>query len=244
MDADEQELQEIQSAFTCGLAASDEEYRTQMNALSALHDQQLQGAMNEEQRRISWEQYYQKKDALLQECIERDREIIAIHAQRMKALEDRLCTTPSDIISPFWRVRVTHIAEEVPSHIHHFFQRTLEIYSIEALREFLCFFLNHPDETRLGSPIELEIIRVTREESVIYLKGREEEDRAVYHVDFRQSQQRDLIGHHHLQNEVIGAWVNVGGQFIHRVTDYNDRGRPIRHQDRRHRPIPKEYREY
>jgi hypothetical protein len=41
--------------------------------------------------------------------------------------------------------------------------------------------------TRQGSPIELEIIRVTHEESAIYLKGREEEDLAVYHVDFRLS---------------------------------------------------------
>lgn len=64
MDADELELQEIQSAFTRGLAASDEEYRTQMNALSTFHDEQLQGA-SEEQRRISWKQYYQKKEALL-----------------------------------------------------------------------------------------------------------------------------------------------------------------------------------
>lgn len=159
----------------------------------------------------------------------------------MKALEDRLRNTPNDIISPFWRVRVTHLAEEAPSHVHHFFQRKLEIYSIEALQEFLRFFLNHPSETRQSSPIELEVIRVTHEESVIYLKEREEEDRAVYHVDFRQPQQRDLIGNNHLQNEVIGAWVSAGGQFLHRV---NDRGRPIRHQDRRHRPIPKEYREY
>jgi hypothetical protein len=146
IDIDEQELREIQEEFRHGLAASDEEYRIKMNASLDLYLAQMQGA-SEEQAQIYKEQYRQRKDALLQESIERDRKIITFHAQRMEDLDDRLRNRPNDIISPFWRVRVTHIAEEMPSHLHHFFQRRAEIYSKEALQEFFRFFLNNPKET-------------------------------------------------------------------------------------------------
>jgi hypothetical protein len=94
------------------------------------------------------------------------------------------------------------------------------------------FFLNHSDEAKQGSPIEMEVIRVTHEGSWTSLKGYEREDRAVYHVDFRQPQQRDLVGHNHLQNEVIGAWICAGGQFVHLVSYDNGHGRPIYYEER------------
>jgi hypothetical protein len=113
MDADEQELAEIQSAFTHGIAASNEAYRTKISELFAFHIEQLRGASDEEQKRL-WEEYEQKRQTLLQECIERDREIIAIHAQRQNAVYERLRNTPNEIVSSFWRVRVSGIAEEAP----------------------------------------------------------------------------------------------------------------------------------
>lgn len=146
-----------------------------------------------------------------------------------------------DIISPFWRSRVTRIAEGSPSHLKLFFDIKLEVYSREGLREFLRFFMDNMIETEQSSPIELEIIRVTHEDSVMSSKRRVVTDRAVYHVDFRLAGQRDLIGHDHLHTEIIGVWISIGGQFVHRVTDYDDQGRPIRFKNRIHRSIPEAY---
>jgi hypothetical protein len=240
MDKDEQELADIHLACHTSLAASEKEYNTKRSAALDLYFDQIQGA-SEEQTQIYRQQYRQKEEALLQECIERNHEIITAYMQQQNALYDRVRNTPTDLVYPYWRCRITSIAEEAPPDLQHFFERELDVHGKEGLHEFFRFFLNNQKETKQGSPIEIEIIRVTHEESVIYLKGREEEDRAVYHVDFRLSGQQDLIGHDHIQNEVIGAWVCVGGQFVHRIHDYTQEGRPIRTREHRHRPIPEEY---
>ncbi len=240
MDKDEQEWAEIHRAFAREMAASDEELRLKKNAAFNLFVDQIQGATTE-QRKAYEGQYRQVADALLQSAIERDRIIIATSIRRKNELEERVRNAPTDIISPFWRVRVTGIMEESPSYLQHFFDRQLEIYSLETLREYFRFFLENADKTAQASPVEVEVFRVTREESAFALKGYEQEDRAIYHIDFRLPGQREIVGHDHVQNEIIGAWVTIGGQFVHRVTDYTREGRPIRHRDRIHRPIPREY---
>lgn len=240
MDQDEQELADINAAFSADLAASDAEYSRQSSAALDLYFEQVR-EVSEEQKQIYRQQYRQRVDALLQACIERNRATIETYMRRKYELEERIRKSLSDIVSPFWRVRVTGITEEGSPHLHRFFNRKMDVYSREALREYFRFFLENAKETEQGSPIEVEVLRVTHEESVIFLKGREVTDRAVYHLDFRLPQQRDLVGHTHVQNEIIGAWVSVGGRFIHRVTEYNNQGRPIRLHDRIHPSIPEEY---
>jgi hypothetical protein len=240
MDQDEQEFAELNTDLNADLAASDAEYSRQSSAALDLYFEQIRG-VSEEEKTLYSQQYRQKVDALLQACIARNHATIETYMRRKDALEERIEKSVSAIISPFWRVRVTHILEEAPPHLKSFFTRELEANSRETLHEYFRFFLENPNETVQASPLEVEVIRVTHEESLVFLKGYEKEDRAVYHVDFRLPQQRDLIGHDHVQNEIIGAWVCIGGQFIHRVTDYDHEGRPIRFQDHIHRPIPKEY---
>ncbi len=245
MDKDEQEWAEMNRAFSRDQAAADEEYRTKKNAAYDLLFKQIEGA-SLEQKQVYHEQYRQVADALLQTCIERGRTIIDAYFRHKNEIEERVRNTPNDIISPFWRIRVTTITEEAPPYLKMLFDTSLgeekEMYSIEVLREYFRFFLNNPKEVEQASPVEVEVIRVTHEESVIHLKGREVTDRAVYHVDFRQPQQRDLIGHDHIQNEIIGAWVTIGGQFVHRETERTREGWPLRWKpDRVHRPIPKEF---
>ncbi len=240
MDQDEQELADLNAAFSADLTASDAEYSRKSSAALDLYFEQVWGVC-EEQKHLYHQQYRQKVDALLQACIERNRATIQTYMRRKYKVEERIRKSASNIISPFWRVRVTGITEESPPHLHRFFNIKMDVHSIETLREYFRFFLNNPKETEQGSPIEVEVVRVTHEESVIFLKRREVTDRAVYHVDFRLPQQRDLIGHDYIQNEIIGAWVPIGGQFVHRVTDYTREGRPIQHKERIHRPFPKEY---
>lgn len=242
LDPDEQELQEIQEHCTQAFLASDQEYRQQVNAAYLLLIDHLQGA-TEEQKRLLWQQYAQQKAELLRQHIERDRAIIETYAQRKQALEDRLRHAPTEPAFPLWRCRITHLAAGAPSHLKQVFAVELDGTGRAGLLECLGFFMNRAQETAQGSPLELEVVRVTHEDSVIFLKGREVTDRAVYHVDFRLPGQRDLIGHAHLHPEVIGAWVTLGGRFIQRVMDYDERGRPLRFQDRIHHPIPKRYTE-
>ncbi len=243
MDKDEQEWVEMNRAFSRDQAAADEEYRTKKNAAYDLLFQQIEGA-SPEQKQIYHEQYRQVADALLQTCIERGRAIIDAYFRHKNELEERVRNTPNDIISPFWRLRVTDITEEAPPHVKRLFQsldNVQEIYSPETLYEYFRFFLNNLKEVEQASPVEVEVIRVTREESAFHLKGYEQEDRAVYHVDFRL-EQRNLIGHDHVQNEIIGVWVSIGGHFVHRVTEWSPFSRPLRQKpDRIHRPIPKEF---
>jgi hypothetical protein len=237
MDQDEQEFADLNAAFTNDLTASDAEHSRESSAALDLYFEQVRG-VSEEQKELYRREYRQKVDALLQACIARNHATIETYMRRKYELEERI---EKSARAPFWRVRVTHISEEAPSHLRHFFTIGLNVSNMEELRECFRFFLKNPKETEQGSPIEVEVIRVTHEESVIFLKGYEKEDRAVYHVDFRLPEQQDLIGHDHVQNEVIGAWVTGGGRFVHRVTDYDREGRPLRHSDHIHRPIPKKY---
>jgi hypothetical protein len=135
-----------------------------------------------------------------------------------------------EAVYPFWRIHAVPVEARMPLYMKAAFQLKetySEVYSIAALQDFLRAFLEHPDETEKRSPIELEVLRITHEPLFVSAEGREKTERAVYHIDFRQSR-RDLIGHNSIQTEIQCAWESVGGRFTRLITEYDREGRPIR----------------
>jgi hypothetical protein len=219
----DQEYAQIDEQFLREMTLSEDLYQAKVSTAFAPYLATLQST--DEQKRCAWQQYQQVKDEAKQECVERNVAAITTHMQRIEELKARMQDLPHDAVYPFWHLRVIRITEGAPPHFKHLFEKELDIYSTVGLQEyFRLFLLKYPAETQQSSPLQLETLRITHE----YLfsgEGKERVDRAVYLLEFRQ--RRELVGINHIQNEIIGAWIAVGGLFVHRRTNV-DRGRSRR----------------